>query len=1211
VRADGEWGAELYNAYDRIVEEDNIPREASHRCFKFLARMQRRPRESSEALMDRFVSFLLDIGIEVAPEDAPPDNHEAHDLDRITERTEPGETSIEHAEGYKTRSEEEPLDITGEAEDSRTHRGWIPLNGQQYPEDDTSSQLGHREAGEAQQPERSGRSVSPKLINLPPRKRGSYANLRSQSQDQARRKSGSEPGSGLNGRAYLDDIERLFSPRQPSVISNRNSTGNESSHGHEEQNHSDNESGYLGHVTQPRRHSTGSLSDLSSPVQSEQPSVHLIVGATDMMQQADGFRIMKDKLQERSILQQWRNSAMSLQRRYQREAIRAREYHDEVLLVKSMFKWRRKMTRAHRAEDHRQKSLLSTTITQWRRKTVESKRRQRRDEKKAIDFSEGLLLLRALIKLRHEADRRRKTRDAHQSKLLQDAFSAWRDRVVKSHEEELEQVVEEEHERKARLFRRVGLLSKAFSHWRQTADEALRNTATARRHMLHTKYFNHWQDVTINNELKVRRHIAGKFVNIWRQRTAAAMDDYARAMNFNGVSITRRGYSTLLHASLELKAPRWRALWMMKKFFMTWCAIVCQRKEKDVQADQMRHRGAQKTIWKVLTAKYQRIQTMKKSADDFKDRKIIGYHLQICRKQAQLAPREREISRKVDGRIAYTALSILRGRTQMAKEADQVNKNRMLKNAFTQWGDLLRVQFLQEKINEHILAKALYQWVIAGRAAVAVGQRDSDLGRKYFTQLVAKAQAKRQKLLTAEQAFVVSERRIKLRATFNRWHATVQRDEALRVRENNFATGRRLVELRAVLSQWRLKAQLRIENEARAITYHNNRLLGPPLSRWRIQNTKIQLMKNKVDPARFFLLTTNTLRIWQLATTQHQKQRRREIYDHVRRRAKMGLARNILNRMQSRLAQVQAMDRTATQKVDLRALQSTSSNLNTWRAMAQQVVQQTQQADSVYQRRALHSFFSHWRTRHAELQRLQQDADSFCAGWAAVYAINCLRALDRRLFQLRGQEQWAISLQEKHGEKHVKNMLRYWAERAVALQQGRSNRGDRPMPSDNRDHDDDDDEEEEDENEDSHPSARNLGTGAVDTLENLQNSTPLPGYLRTPSKRHTARSHVRERLGSGIPIPTPFLGHRIPEPPATAPARQSSSSAVQPLGRGGITPFERKLRDQGYSERRLQSSNRQQALGLGGAGRGGRTPGRTLGFAGFEDIPEDRDERKR
>ena len=114
-------------------------------------------------------------------------------------------------------------------------------------------------------------------------------------------------------------------------------------------------------------------------------------------------------------------------------------------------------------------------------------------------------------------------------------------------------------------------------------------------------------------------------------------------------------------------------------------------------------------------------------------------------------------------------------------------------------------------------------------------------------------------------------------------------------------------------------------------------------------------------------------------------------------------------------------------------------------------------------------------------------------------------------------------------------------------------------------------------------------------------STPIPGYLRTPS-RHAARVKAREKLfgadiaNTGVATSPPS---RVPFPTvATAPAA-SSFTAIRPTSFDSITPFERKLHAQGYSGCKAGRGTPR----VGGA-YSTKAP-TSSHFAGFEDILED------
>jgi len=269
--------------------------------------------------------------------------------------------------------------------------------------------------------------------------------------------------------------------------------------------------------------------------------------------------------------------------------------------------------------------------------------------------------------------------------------------------------------------------------------------------------------------------------------------------------------------------------------------------------------------------------------------------------------------------------------------------------------------------------------------------------------------------------------------------------------------------------------------------------------------------------------------------------------------------------------------------------------------------------------------------------QLNASASRFYTEWSAPKALTCIRRLEWKLFQFRRAEQNALALAEKHWDRHLRGMLRYWAERALAARDSPLND---PGADEGIDKGDDDDLEDGDAVEDPAPGdetmARaeewtafdesgfelgnlpldlnlfpNQGNGAdMAETEGVVTSTPLPGYLRTPSKRDTARAKARERLkalgAAGTPAflaATRSVDFADVVPPASAPPALFEGGPPTP---GAITPFERKLRASGYLARGARGVRTPGSAGFIGRRSGWRGKGRaTPGGRGFDDIAED------
>ncbi|KAF2435748.1 Sfi1-domain-containing protein [Tothia fuscella] len=840
----------------------------------------------------------------------------------------------------------------------------------------------------------------------------------------------------------------------------------------------------------------------------------------------------------------------------------------------------------------------------------------------AFRHTKSLIALRSLlwqwrnvaIDAQREHDRMEQKAETHdRSVLLWNAFGEWRAK----YQEKISVRRFDEHlttlDNMAAEHRRIHLLKKAFIHWANVAEDVQIRTATARRHMLRRKYYNAWKEHTLANEQKVKLFILKKFFKKIKRKYNWTWAAEQKAIVIYEDNLVERICCSWLWAMREQQAIWWLPVRKSIRAIQKWRDMTHQLRAMEAQAEQMyNHRLQNKVLtkWAAIPPKSQELET---TANDFRYRKLLTRHFEAWRTAAILHPKEKQVVQLVNRHTLQKALAVLNHRAQLERQATQVHQARILRNCFTNWNDRLRAKCLEERIASRMQAEAFYKWVLATRTKVAVEKRDVKIGTKWFRHMVDKVQTKSAALDRALQAFEGS-RRQKLR--------------------------------QITLSKLRSAAHLRLHQNAQAVTFRFHALAAPVMSKMQDQMANFELMDRKADAARFFILTTNTFKTLQEATQQHQKIRRRENYAYMRRKVKVGMAREMLRRMQDRLAHIRAMERAAEEKLEDRDMRVVVSGLNSLRNNARRKLELERQATTFYQNKVLHIAFSKLHIRHEELRRLNQEAVAFAAGSQAVLAIDCLRAFERRLIQQRGKEHIAQARHEKNGERHVKNMLRYWAERATASRQNRMEQDIEHFstPEDDQDyHDEENGGVDEQPQQMDHtpppapglqtwtgydPAALTLGpldldlnfypegiTG--DDVNDNYMSAAARGYLKTPSKKDTAKSRAREKLVYQPPpqFPQPQAGSAAPwtnlkqrEPPASAPARGPTTSlrGGPPFGSGKITPFERKLRAQGIENPGGASSKSKK---VGTKGRrligGGRTPGRALAFAGFEDIIED------
>jgi protein SFI1 len=802
-------------------------------------------------------------------------------------------------------------------------------------------------------------------------------------------------------------------------------------------------------------------------------------------------------------------------------------------------------------------------------------------------------------------------RNVDRHKLLRDSFLVWRQKLD---DKRLDRAWEENEsfftalEETATSEREVNLKWIAFSHWKQMTKDEQQRTSVARRHILRRRYFNAWSNVTAVNDIKVRRFVLRKFFTTWQQKSQRVQSQSQQAVAKYESNVVHRIYRTWFFNFLERSAPDWHDSKRRREYLWKWRDAARHTREKEREAEELAMRKLQRNTLLYWRAKARPLQDLEATAESFRRRNLLNECLMTWKREAVLTPRAAQLTLRVDQRILGGLFRLWHRYTNFSRQAAQVQNQRVLRNTFTAWNEQVRIKFLQDQIDIRLRSESLYTWRIAALKNEAERTKNRSVARHALQNWLSKAQNRHRSIEGAEHTFEVSQRRRTLHSALGK-----------------------------LTSVW----QHQQRSDAQAEDFREARLLYGALAKWQQKNAGVELLNRKAKAAEFYILTTKTLKTWSRSTEDHRKMRKREAYGQIRRLCKVNVAREMLRRMQIQLAHVRNMDRFSLEFREDHVVKSTGLTLSSWKERAVTCVQQERQAEDTYNRKLMSAVMRRLVERKTQLQEMNTQAREFSGGSAAVEAISGLRKMDRRLFQIKGQEQWALALRDKHWEKHLKNMLRYWHEKTIVARRqqdelARGGLGDVDFRASTA----------------SAPplgdlsvfdtTAWNLGPldlnlntfadgaqGEIDATffesEGIITSTPLPGYLRTPSKRNTARAKARERLAANAPATTVKTIRFADQIPATAPPRQQTASAPpvlpSPSQSHNITPFERKLREQGYTS---PSPFGNRTPGQGGPSRfavsvnsasvgrrfGVNTPARG-GFAGFEDIPEVSEERSR
>jgi protein SFI1 len=313
----------------------------------------------------------------------------------------------------------------------------------------------------------------------------------------------------------------------------------------------------------------------------------------------------------------------------------------------------RLLDEAETFEEQRLHRVTRECIQTWRHRTQERLSTRGDMEKLAVAFDRRILLKLSFEQLRDTALVRRSGRET--------------DRFFIRLEERADKA------------RNIFLLTKAFTHWAKSAEDEVQRTSVARRHILRTRFFNGWRDITAVNELKVQHFVLAKFLRQWRARTAAVLDNGQFAVQVYEENLVRKVYKEWFFKFCAIAAPAWRNDRTRKITLRKMSEIAKVLRERQEWAVERWERGVLRRAllhWRGETAT---MQALASRADGFKRTRLMSAALSTLQKQAQLAPLLRQFQERADGRAVRAAFENWRRTAQLSRKAREVDRMRVLR----------------------------------------------------------------------------------------------------------------------------------------------------------------------------------------------------------------------------------------------------------------------------------------------------------------------------------------------------------------------------------------------------------------------------------------------------------------------------------------------------------------------------------------------------
>ncbi|KAL4934173.1 Sfi1 family protein [Aspergillus undulatus] len=721
---------------------------------------------------------------------------------------------------------------------------------------------------------------------------------------------------------------------------------------------------------------------------------------------------------------------------------------------------------------YRQRALNRRILTQWMKKAVQARQAHRNMEMSATNRDRGT--------------------------LIRQAFGTWNSIIrEKRQETQTERFFNHLEERAARA-RDVYLLTKAFTHWAAVASDELQKTTAARRQILGVKYFNAWREITAVNALKAQRFSLTRPLQAWKKKADHIKELEEQAVMRHRAKLKHGLYWQWFWSLCERRAPRWYEFCIKRRSLLYWLRTFRKNRERLHEIDTANKHNALGSALQALRERSKAIGSAEHEADALQRRKLLRSSLVEWKLQARLAPAANQVAESADTRIVRSAFNQWVQRIDMLNQAREMDRRRIMRNSWVAWNDHLRCQALSARIEERLKIETMYKWILAERYRLMQRIREQRISREVFSTFVTNIRSKYTRLL--HNADIYEERR---------------NDDTLRSR----------------IDLWRNRLTLQRQRDAVAFEFYAPRLVNESLVAWRSKLDHVAKLEEWSRDARFYFVSTQTLKRWRAAKLDSAKRRRQEAYATVRRKIKLNLASNAFAKWQSKTREILDIEQQAMQLERGRNSDIVFELISRWHEQTTKRLQECEDADSFYSKQIAYDQLIKWAEGVVASRQLEEQAVAFHRLHVLNQANASLRKLNFRIFQIQSSGDTAYSMTERNLRKHARGMFRHWLDKARTNLEARDLPG--PLVSPTRSQ--------------SRLSTRNaepsifepyqietpfkLYDSAPDLQPQPQSTTPLatPNNL-SPSKR-AARARVLARASTtpATPLHTPFASRLLRE----------------------------------------------------------------------------------
>ena len=301
--------------------------------------------------------------------------------------------------------------------------------------------------------------------------------------------------------------------------------------------------------------------------------------------------------------------------------------------------------------------------------------------------------------------------------LLQSALDSWRLLSLQRH-----QVAETKRffahiERRAARARDLYLMHVAFTHWSTYADEQVQRTALARRHIVRTRIFNAWRDITAVNELKVRRQVLKKFFSLWKHCCFVAAKDVNYVLQKYEGNLVERIFKRWVQRLRIVKATAWWVEGTKRRTLFQWIVASHHSWEAHGTAEEKRKLQLTWRTWRIWRTKSDAQAEQHREAEQYRQDHIRLVALKKWRHETQMVPAKTTVQTDVSRRLLREVFETWLHRTRQEKTAEAVDRLKILQEALTNWQYKSRTRLVRSRIDKNSKTTAIYRWIVARRCS--------------------------------------------------------------------------------------------------------------------------------------------------------------------------------------------------------------------------------------------------------------------------------------------------------------------------------------------------------------------------------------------------------------------------------------------------------------------------------------------------------------